>query len=138
MNKRLVLCHGNFDPLHVGHIRHLEAALRKYGDILMVSVAPDAVCRLKGPERPYFSAAERVEALNGLACVTLAFESDPLDAIRLLRPAVYAKGRECLAVQTLRLRQEIELVNHYGGVVVYTDTPLHSSTALMQRVLSNG
>ncbi|SVC05715.1 uncharacterized protein METZ01_LOCUS258569, partial [marine metagenome] len=32
--KRIVLCHGTFDLLHIGHIRHLQSA-SKEGDVLI-------------------------------------------------------------------------------------------------------
>lgn len=35
--KRIVLCHGVFDLLHIGHIRYLRQA-REQGDILVVTV----------------------------------------------------------------------------------------------------
>ena len=39
-HKKLVHCHGVFDPLHIGHIRHFEQA-KKLGHILVVTVTPD-------------------------------------------------------------------------------------------------
>ena len=50
--KRVVHCHGVFDLVHLGHIRHLEAAKRE-GDILIVTVTADAQVN-KGPGRPIF------------------------------------------------------------------------------------
>ncbi|WP_423880855.1 adenylyltransferase/cytidyltransferase family protein, partial [Bradyrhizobium sp.] len=38
--KKIVLCHGVFDLLHVGHIRHLRAA-KAFGDILVVTITDD-------------------------------------------------------------------------------------------------
>ena len=37
----VVLAHGVFDLVHMGHVRHLEAA-RREGDILIVTVTADA------------------------------------------------------------------------------------------------
>ena len=37
---KLVLCHGVFDLLHVGHIRHLNEA-KNMADILVVTITPD-------------------------------------------------------------------------------------------------
>ena len=55
-NKKIVLCHGVFDLLHIGHIRHLEQA-KGLADILVVTVTPDRYVN-KGPHRPAF--AERL------------------------------------------------------------------------------
>ena len=38
--RRVVHCHGVFDLLHIGHIRHFEQA-KKLGDLLVVTVTPD-------------------------------------------------------------------------------------------------
>ena len=35
--RRVVLCHGTFDLLHMGHIRHLQRA-RREGDVLVVTL----------------------------------------------------------------------------------------------------
>ena len=39
--KKIVLCHGVFDLLHLGHIKHFNEA-RTFGDILIVTVTPDS------------------------------------------------------------------------------------------------
>ena len=38
--KKIVHCHGVFDLLHIGHIKHFSEA-KKLGDILIVSITPD-------------------------------------------------------------------------------------------------
>ena len=40
LTKKVVLCHGVFDLLHVGHINYFKSS-KKYGDILVVSVTAD-------------------------------------------------------------------------------------------------
>ncbi|MBT6911667.1 MAG: adenylyltransferase/cytidyltransferase family protein, partial [Rhodospirillaceae bacterium] len=48
----VVLAHGVFDLLHMGHVRHLEAA-RAEGDLLIVTLTADRYVN-KGPGRPIF------------------------------------------------------------------------------------
>ena len=48
----IVLCHGVFDLLHMGHVRHFQEA-RAMGDLLIVSITADAFVN-KGPENRYF------------------------------------------------------------------------------------
>ena len=67
--KKIVLCHGVFDPLHIGHIRHFNQA-KKLGDILVVTVTPDKHVN-KGPHRPAFTEGLRVEAIAALHCARL-------------------------------------------------------------------
>ena len=62
-NNKIVLCHGVFDVVHIGHIKHFEKA-KKFGDILIVSITADKHVK-KGPGKPllylmirYFSQKE--------------------------------------------------------------------------------
>ena len=38
-NKKVVLCHGVFDMIHIGHLNHFEES-KKFGEILIVSNYP--------------------------------------------------------------------------------------------------
>ena len=54
-NKTVGLCHGGFDLLHPGHIKHFESA-KNLCDYLMVSITSDRfVTSRKGSGRPIFS-----------------------------------------------------------------------------------
>ena len=131
----LVLAAGCFDPIHLGHIRHLQAARDNYGGPLYVAVSPDEECRLKGTNRPYFPAYERLLCVRALRCVDVAIEIGTSDAIKKFRPSYYVKGPECRNQPSDRLIEEIQAVRSYGGTVVYTDDSIYSSTQLMERVL---
>ena len=37
LKKKVVLCHGVFDLLHLGHVKHFKSA-KKFGDFLVVSI----------------------------------------------------------------------------------------------------
>lgn len=122
-----VLASGCFDILHYGHLAHLEAA-RALGDRLVVALTADEFIR-KGPGRPVFSAEKRERMLRALRCVDdvmLYREKIPYGVIRALRPQIYAKGREYEG----RLPEQA-LVEELGGRVVFTDTVVFSSTALL-------
>src|SRR5262245_49633185 len=67
LNKTVVQCHGVFDLLHIGHIKHLHHA-KSIGDILVVTITADIFVN-KGPGKPYFSEYLRAEALAALSCV---------------------------------------------------------------------
>ena len=81
--KKIVLCHGVFDLLHVGHIKHLEEA-KKYGDILIVSITKDEFIK-KGINRPYFKINDRVDSLCALESVNYVVESPNKTAIETLK-----------------------------------------------------
>jgi len=132
--KRIVLTNGAFDLLHVGHLRALEDA-RSRGDLLVVAVNDDAsVRRLKGPGRPVIPAAERAELLAGLRCVdyVILFSEDDVSVLlRLLRPAVHAKGSD----YTPRTVPERAVALEIGAEVAIVGDPKdHSVRALLDRI----
>ena len=74
--KKIVLCHGVFDLLHIGHIKHFNEA-KKNGDILVVTITPDIYVN-KGPSRPSFNEELRLEAIASLSVVNyVALNSSP-------------------------------------------------------------
>lgn len=97
LRRGLVLANGIFDLLHVGHVRYLEGA-RAEGERLVVALNSDASARrLKGAGRPVVPLAERLEIVAALRCVDWVtwFEEDRVEGLlRLLRPAVHAKGTD--------------------------------------------
>jgi rfaE bifunctional protein nucleotidyltransferase chain/domain len=134
--RKIVHCHGCFDLLHVGHIKHLQAA-RQMGDALVVTVTPDRYVN-KGPGRPVFTERLRADALAALECVDLvAIVRSPtaVEAIRLFRPDYYVKGQEFEALPRWpeRLRAEIDAVQEVGGHVRFTHEEIFSSTALLKQ-----
>jgi len=48
--KRIVQCHGVFDLVHLGHIRHFNLA-KKEADVLVVTITKDKYVK-RGPARP--------------------------------------------------------------------------------------
>ena len=124
----VVFTNGVFDLLHPGHVDVLFAA-RALGDHLVVGVNSDAsVRRLKGPERPIRSEAERALVLAALECVdtVVVFDEDtPLALIEALLPDVLVKGGD-YTVDTI---VGSSVVRDRGGrVVVIPLTPGHSTT----------
>ncbi len=108
---------GCFDLLHAGHVATLRAA-RRLGDCLVVCLNSDeSVRRLKGPSRPLVPAADRVRVLEALECVdaVLVFDEDtPVEAIRRLRPHVWAKGGDYAGTDV----PESAVLAEWGGQAV--------------------
>jgi rfaE bifunctional protein nucleotidyltransferase chain/domain len=115
--RTVVATGGCFDLLHAGHVRTLNAA-RRLGDCLIVCVNSDtSVARLKGPERPLVSAADRASVLMALGCVdeVLVFDEDtPEKALELLRPHLWVKGGD---YRGSKLPEE-EALRRWGGRAV--------------------
>ncbi len=135
--QRVVLCHGTFDLLHVGHVKHLQAA-RREGDVLVVTVTADAFVN-KGPGRPVFTQHLRAENLAALQCVDYVAVNAALTSVNVLetlRPDVYVKGDEYQCEQddiTGNIRRERDAVEKYGGRIHYTQEPAHSSSHLLNQ-----
>jgi rfaE bifunctional protein nucleotidyltransferase chain/domain len=92
--KKVVQSHGVFDLIHPGVITHLEAAKSK-GDVLVVTVIEDKDVR-KGPGRPIFEDVVRAEAVAALQMVDYVAVVDdevPFEAVRRLKPTIFAKGQ---------------------------------------------
>jgi len=135
--KVVVQCHGVFDLMHIGHIRHFESA-KKLGDVLIVTVTPDRYVN-KGPNRPVFTESHRAAAIGALACVDyVAINQWPMatDTIRLLRPNIFAKGseyRDTAKDRTGAIAAEQQVIDEIGGRLAFTDDVVFSSSTLLNR-----
>lgn len=132
INSGTVLCHGAFDLLHLGHIRHLQEA-RELGDRLVVSVTADRFVR-KGIGRPHFTAEQRVEALKSLACVSEVLISESEDAVSVIeqvRPSIYVKGIDYADASDAALERERLAVEGIGGRLHITRADKWSSSRLL-------
>src|SRR5579864_6873284 len=136
----VVQAHGTFDLLHLGHVRHLEAA-RKLGDVLIVTVTADRFVN-KGPGRPVFSAELRAEMLATLEYVDWVAVNDAADAvsaIERIRPTIYIKGQDYQNPEgdiTGKITLEREAVEAHGGRLHFTDEAVFSSSELINRHLN--
>ena len=133
----VVLAHGVFDLVHMGHLRHLEEA-RGEGDVLFVTVTPDRFVN-KGPDRPVFTEQFRAEMLAGFECVDyVAVNRWPTaeQIIARIRPDVYVKGPDYTNDAedlTGKISAEREAVAKIGGRIVFTDDITFSSSSLINR-----
>jgi rfaE bifunctional protein nucleotidyltransferase chain/domain len=134
---KIVQCHGVFDLLHPGHIRHFKVA-KKQGDKLVVSITPDRFVN-KGPGRPAFTETLRLEAIAALQDVDYVILNDAPDAvsvIKKIRPSIYVKGSEYedhSADVTGKISEEVKTVQSVGGEIYYTDDIVFSSSSLLNR-----
>jgi rfaE bifunctional protein kinase chain/domain/rfaE bifunctional protein nucleotidyltransferase chain/domain len=135
--KTIVHCHGVFDLLHIGHIKHFQAA-RQLGDLLIVTITPDHLVD-KGPHRPMFPDQLRAEALASLECVDcVAINKWPsaVETIRLLKPHFFVKGATDETGprdQTGAIEKEEEAVKAIGGQLHLTQENTFSASALINR-----
>jgi len=128
----VVLANGVFDVLHIGHLKHLEAA-KRLGNKLIVSLTVDEHVN-KGPGLPIHTWAQRAELLRGLRCVDDVVPSvDDCAAIRTIRPNVFVKGIDYEDSPLLDAARHA--CDEVGAVLVVTNTPKWSSRAILERMV---
>lgn len=134
--KKIVLCHGCFDLMHPGHIKHFQAA-KKMGDILVVTITPDIYVD-KGPGRPVFNQDLRRDSIAALGCVDYAAINKwptARELLTLLKPDTYVKGQEFenLEDKTGKLQKEYEALKEIGAEMKFTHEIVFSSTKLLEQ-----
>ncbi len=135
--KKIILCHGTFDLLHVGHVRHFQQA-KKIGNILIVTITADKFV-IKGPDRPYFSEilrAEMIASLMNVDYVGIVNDTSALPSIDAIKPNVYVKGSDYKNTTediTGKIKNEINAVKNNGGKIFFTDDIVFSSSTLLNR-----
>jgi D-glycero-beta-D-manno-heptose 1-phosphate adenylyltransferase len=130
--ERITLANGNFDLLHVGHVRYLRGA-KALGGKLVVAINSDTSVRaLKGEGRPIMPETERAEIVAALAdvdAVVIFPELDVRAIIREIRPDVQAKGTDYSEDSV----PERDAVTEYGGRVAIVGDPKDHSTSEILR-----
>ena len=134
--EKIVLCHGCFDLMHPGHIKHLQAA-KRMGSVLVVTITPDRYID-KGPGRPVFDQQLRAESVAALECVDyVAVNLWPTaeNTLRTIKPSIYVKGQEFekLEDKTGKLQKEYEVAQEIGARVRFTHEMVFSSTKLIAK-----
>lgn len=133
--KKIVLCHGVFDLLHLGHINYFKSA-KKYGDVLVVSVTNNKFVN-KGPGRPVFNLKQRIQFLSEIKCIDYICVSDDYDAVKVinkLKPHFYCKGPEYSNAQIksdLNLKREILETKKNSGKFISIQEQSFSSSNLI-------
>ncbi|MDE1145078.1 MAG: PfkB family carbohydrate kinase [Azospirillaceae bacterium] len=139
-DQKVIMCHGVFDVVHPGHLRHLIYAKSK-GDVLIVSLTADQHIS-KGNVRPYVP--EDLRALNIAAFelvdwVLVDQNPTPIENIRKIQPDYFAKGYEYVKGSVHpKTQEEINALENYGGEMIFTPGDIvYSSSALIEMAPPN-
>jgi rfaE bifunctional protein nucleotidyltransferase chain/domain len=130
--ERIILANGNFDLLHVGHVRYLRGAKQLGGRLVVAINSDESVRALKGEGRPVTPAGERAEMVAALAdvdAVVIFSELDVRALIQEIQPDIQAKGTD----YTVESVPERDAVAEYGGRVAIVGDPKDHSTGEMIR-----
>ena len=128
-----VLVIGCFDPFHIGHLLHFQAA-REYGDVLVVAVTKNNFVN-KGKNRPMFDEKDRAAVIRALACVddVILVESS-IEALCDIRPNVFCIGKE----YENKVKAEDSIYCRKNGIsIVFTNERTYSSTKIINDLLQH-
>ena len=135
-DRKVIMCHGVFDIVHPGHVRHLIFAKSK-GDVLVVSVTADEHIA-KANVRPYVPEALRainLAAFEMVDYVIIDHDPTPLANLRRIQPDYYAKGYEYVAGQLHpKTQEELRVLESCGGEMLFTPGDIvYSSSRLIEQ-----
>jgi rfaE bifunctional protein kinase chain/domain len=138
--RSVIMCHGTFDIVHVGHLRHLMYAKEK-ADILITSVTADAHI-MKANHRPYVPQELRATNLAALEMVDYVIvdpNPTPVEQMKVIQPDFFAKGYEYSANGIPpRTQEEMDALASYGGEMVFTPGDIvYSSSAIIESAPPN-
>ncbi|MEY3182114.1 MAG: hypothetical protein RLZ35_99 [Pseudomonadota bacterium] len=133
--KKVIMCHGTFDIVHPGHVRHLLYA-KSCADILVVSITEDKYVS-KAALRPYVP--EDLRSIN-LATfemvdyVIIDRHATPIDTLKKLKPDFFCKGYDYFTTEVNpKTQEEIDIVDSYGGEVIFSPGDIvYSSSKLIE------
>jgi rfaE bifunctional protein nucleotidyltransferase chain/domain len=134
--EHITLANGNFDLLHVGHVRYLRGAKALGGKLVVAINSDDSVRALKGEGRPIMPAEDRAEIVAALAdvdAVVIFPELDVRAIIREIRPDVQAKGTDYTADS---VPERDAVAEHGGRVEIVGDAKDHSTSEIIRSRLS--
>jgi cytidyltransferase-like protein len=126
---RVSMVDGGFDPLHPGHVAYFRAAA-DLGAPVLCNVSPDAWVARK--HRPLLTQDERAAIIDAIRHVDYVHLSAGTteDVLRALRPRYYVKGADW---RDRLPAEQVEICRAAGTDIVYLDTVIASSTAILER-----
>ena len=136
-NKKIVHCHGVFDLLHIGHIKHFQES-KTFGDVLLVTITSSEYVN-KGPSRPAFNDKLRLEALAALDAIDyVSLNNSPTatQLIKKIKPNIYCKGPDYKNSKndlTGEIKNEAKAVRKIGGKIYFTKDITFSSSNLINK-----
>lgn len=139
-NKKMGLCHGGFDLLHAGHVKHFESS-KKMCDILFVSLTSDKFIAIrKGSGRPIYTEKLRAYMVASIGFVDFVVISDyktGIEVIKILKPNYYIKGPDYYNKNEQEINAERDTINSVGGEIKYTNDSKMTTTGILDYIKSD-
>lgn len=139
-DKKVIMCHGTFDVVHPGHVRHLLYAKSK-ADILIASLTCDNHVT-KADLRPYVPEDLRAVNLSAFEMVDYVIidrNATPIETLKRLQPDLFAKGYEYVDGHIPpKTREEMNTLESYGGEILFTPGDIvYSSSRFIENAPPN-
>lgn len=133
---RVVLVHGTFDLLHLGHVRLFKEAA-KLGRVV-VSITADKYVTKRIPVFNQEERAEMIRECRSVSEVRIVDDATGIPAINSVRPSLYVKGGDYTGAVNGALLAEKKAVERLGGAlrIIKCEHEWHSSELLSGRALS--
>lgn len=127
---QVTMVDGSFDPLHEGHVAYFKAA-SKLGIPVLCNIAADAWTSSKHPV--LLSQSQRAEVIDAVRYIDYVHlsNSTTLDVLTLLKPKIYAKGKDWLERGGIPVAERLACEKNHIEVQ-YLDTVLNSSSQLLR------
>ena len=130
MKKKRIAVSGGFDPVHVGHVRMIQAAA-KFGDVIVICNSDAWLKRKKGYSfMPFEERAEIIRALKGVKEVVEADDDDGsvCETLKVLQPDFFANGGDRFNTNTPETqtckKYDIEMLWGVGGGKIQSSSDL--------------
>ncbi len=136
-NDKYGLCHGAFDLVHPGHIKHFESASKSCDKLIVSLTSDNFVKKRKGQNRPIYTQDERayiISCIEFVDFVVISPYETAIEIIQELKPNIYIKGPDYKNKQTAGILAEKKAVEDIGGELLFTDDEKYSTSDLIDKI----
>ena len=130
MKKKRIAVSGGFDPVHVGHVRMIQAAAQ-FGDVIVICNSDAWLKRKKGYAfMPFKERAEILRAFKGVRDVVEANDDDGsvCESLKEIQPDIFANGGDRFNTNTPETlvckKYDIEMLWGVGGGKIQSSSDL--------------
>lgn len=131
-NKIIGHCHGTFDIVHPGHIRHFIYAKQK-ADVLIASLTADKYITKKfdGTFLNEELRARNLAAISIIDYVVIDYNEKPLKLLNEIKPSFFLKGFEYSSLKNPNTSEEIKVLKKNNGEILFSPgDEVYSSTTI--------
>ena len=134
-NKVIGHCHGTFDIVHPGHIRHFIYAKQK-SDILIASITADRFItkKFEGTFLNEDLRARNLAAISIIDYVVIDYNQEPLKLLDLIKPNYFLKGFEYSSLKNTKTIEEVKILKKNKGEVLFSPGDEVYSSSTIQNI----